>query len=70
MCEQLIVPQPDEISDHHGRKDTGFGIFRCLWLSSKNFLAIAVAKYDYKAESEGELTIRKNEKLQIIDDSW
>lgn len=29
----------------------------------------AVAKYDYKAESEGELTIRKNEKLTIIDDS-
>jgi len=32
-------------------------------------LSLAVAKYDYKAESEGELTIRKNEKLQIIDDS-
>lgn len=31
--------------------------------------SVAVAKYDYKAESEGELTIRKNEKLQIIDDS-
>ena len=30
---------------------------------------VAVAKYDYKAESEGELTIRKNEKLTIIDDS-
>ena len=31
--------------------------------------SVAVAKYDYKAESEGELTIRKNEKLTIIDDS-
>ena len=31
--------------------------------------SVAVAKYDYKAESDGELTIRKNEKLTIIDDS-
>lgn len=31
--------------------------------------SIAVAKYDYTAEGEGELTIRKNEKLTVIDDS-
>jgi len=31
--------------------------------------SVAVAKYDYNAEGEGELTIRKNEKLTIIDDS-
>ena len=31
--------------------------------------SVAIAKYDYRAEGEGELTIRKNEKLQIIDDS-
>ena len=30
---------------------------------------MAVAKYDYQAEGEGELTIKKNEKLTVIDDS-
>lgn len=31
--------------------------------------AIAVAKYDYQAEGQGELSIRKNEKLTVLDDS-
>jgi len=31
--------------------------------------AIAVAKYDYTAEGQGELSIRKNEKLTVIDDT-
>ena len=30
---------------------------------------IAVAKYDYNAEGQGELSIRKNEKLTVLDDS-
>lgn len=30
---------------------------------------IAVAKYEYTAEGEGELTIKKNEKLIVLDDS-
>ncbi|XP_057301593.1 cytoplasmic protein NCK2-like [Hydractinia symbiolongicarpus] len=31
--------------------------------------SIAVAKYDYTAEADNELTIRKNEKLTVLDDS-
>jgi len=31
--------------------------------------SIAIAKYDYTAEGNGELTIRRNEKLTIIDDT-
>ena len=31
--------------------------------------SIVVAKYDYTAEGEGELSIRKNEKLTVLDDS-
>lgn len=28
-----------------------------------------VVKYDYNAQEEGELTIRKNERLKLIDDT-
>lgn len=28
-----------------------------------------VVKYDYSAQEEGELTIRKNERLKLIDDT-
>ncbi|XP_002160090.1 cytoplasmic protein NCK2 [Hydra vulgaris] len=31
--------------------------------------SVAIAKYDYTAAGDGELTIRKNEKLVVIDDS-